>query len=189
MKADSKSSKTLLKNLIQTQAIKHGDFVLKSGAKSSYYIDLRQVTLQSEGLRLISHCLCDVLSDKQQHPFDIDAIGGPCVGADPIVGGMLQIRASHPNHYLRGFLVRKEQKGHGINDLVIGSVKEDDHCVIVEDVTTSGGSLLRACEIVQEFGCTISEVISVVDRNAGANELFEEHNIKFSSLFNIDELL
>jgi orotate phosphoribosyltransferase len=116
----------------------------------------------------------------------MEAIGGPCVGADPIVGGFLyQIGPSN----VRGFLVRKEEKGHGVDGLIIGSVKPGDRCLIVEDVTTSGGSLLRACEIVQKFGCEVAEVISVVDRNAGARELFDRHGIKFSSLLNIDELL
>ena len=169
-----------LKSMIQTDAIKHGDFVLKSGAKSSYYIDLRRVTLPSMGLHLI---VDGIYSACTAH---MEAVGGPCVGADPIVGGFLY-KTSLSN--VRGFLVRKEQKGHGIDDLIIGSVKPGDRCLIVEDVTTSGGSLLRACQIVQEFGCTVGEVISVVDRNAGAKELFESHDIKFSSLFNIDELL
>ena len=166
--------------MIQTKAIKHGDFLLKSGKRSPYYIDLRQVTLQSEGLKLI----VDAVIDKIERWDDFDAIGGPCIGADPIVGGIL-----YNVDALRGFLVRKEQKDHGVEGLIIGSVQPEDRCVIVEDVTTSGGSLLRACEIVQEFGCTISEVISIVDRNVGAKKLFEEHNIQFSSLFDIEELL
>tara|TARA_Y100000034_G_scaffold33124_2_gene40649 strand:+ start:4255 stop:4758 length:504 start_codon:yes stop_codon:yes gene_type:complete len=166
-----------LKKKIQTQAIEHGDFLLKSGERSSYYIDLRRVTLQSEGLRLIVQCIADM-------GVHFDAIGGPCVGADPIVGAFL-----HTKDNLRGFLVRKEAKDHGIDGLIIGSVKPEDRCIIVEDVTTSGGSLLRACQIVQKFGCEIAEVVSVVDRNAGATELFQENGIKFSSLLSIEGLL
>ena len=171
-----------LKQKIQKEAIEHGDFLLKSGKRSPYYIDLRKITLQSEGLQLITDVLMDALMDGIE--TSIDAIGGPCVGADPIVGAALY---SEPD--LRGFLVRKDQKDHGIDGLVIGSVTPGDRCVIVEDVTTSGGSLLRACKIIQEFGCTIELVISVVDRNAGAKQLFEDHNIKFSSLFSIDDLI
>lgn len=157
----------------------HGEFQLKSGEKSSYYIDLRKVTLHTHGLRSIAGIIHNMMEE-------VDAIGGPCVGADPIIGALLWM--SYPIGR-RGFLVRKEEKNHGIGGLIIGSVRPKDKCVLIDDVTSSGGSLLRACQVVQEFGCEIVEVISVVDRNAGAKELFEKNGIKFSFIFSMDELL
>jgi orotate phosphoribosyltransferase len=90
---------------------------------------------------------------------------------------------------MRGFLVRKEAKTHGKGGLVIGSVLSEDHVVLVEDVATSGESLLRACEVVrEELGVHIVGALVIVDRLAGAREAFEKWGIRFESLLTIEDL-
>lgn len=79
--------------------------------------------------------------------FEFQAIGGPCVGANPIIGGYLYASGCG-NPDLRGYLVRKEEKGHGLEGLVIGSIQPGDRCVMVEDVSTTGGSMMKAIEAV-----------------------------------------
>ena len=103
-------------DLFHQRALKFGDFTLASGKKSSYYLDGKQITLHSTGLRLVSEGLLDLLSD-----VSFDAIGGMSIGADPIVGGVLTAAAVHGRN-LCGFLVRKESKGHGTNKYVEGPV-------------------------------------------------------------------
>lgn len=121
-------------DLFHKRALKFGDFTLASGKKSSYYLDGKQITLHSEGLRLVSEGLLDLLADVQ-----FDAIGGMSIGADPIVGGVLVAAAAHSRD-LCGFLVRKEPKGHGTNKYVEGPVLPGMKVVIIDDVVTTGGS-------------------------------------------------
>lgn len=163
--------------IIKRDALEYGDFTLKSGKKSNWYLDCRRVTLSPEGLSLIVDCLYALLWGA-----DFDVIGGPCVGADPIVGAYVV------QHDVRGCLIRKEEKDHGKADLVIGPVKAGDRVVIVEDVTTTGGSLMRAVDIVQAMGCSVIQAISVVDRMEGAADLFSKASIPFTSLVSRETL-
>lgn len=100
--------------LFRERALKFGDFTLASGKKASYYLDGKQITLHSEGLRLVSEGLLDLLKD-----VDCSAFGGMSIGADPIVGGVLTVAALQ-GRKLDGFLVRKEAKGHGTGRFIEG---------------------------------------------------------------------
>jgi orotate phosphoribosyltransferase len=115
-----------------------------------------------------------------------DAIGGPCVGADPIIGGYL---ATYARPGMRGFLVRQAEKDHGKSGLIIGSVKKGDRCIVVEDVTTTGGSLLTAIDAVEAFGCSVVMAITVVDRLQGADGALFTRSIPFESLVTIKDIL
>lgn len=167
---------------VKRYALEFGDFTLKSGKKSHFYLDCRKLTL-STGVAYVVDAILESVDTT-----DFDAIGGPCVGADPIVGAFLDRMENLDIVPYRGFLVRKEEKGHGKSGLVIGSVKPGDECLVVEDVTTSGGSLLRAVQVIQEFGCKVKQVVSIVDREEGASELFLEHGIKFTPLLTLSDL-
>ena len=189
MKFEAMASTRLIK-VIKERALEFGDFTLKSGEKTNYYLDLRKVTLHSDGLDLIIQALHKTLrvegvGRNLTEPFD--AMGGPSIGADPIVSAFVynQGRVKHP---IRGFLVRKETKVHGRGDWIIGSVKKGDKVVVVDDVATSGGSLLRACEKIQEHGCKIVRVVAIVDRLAGAKKLFEEKELPFTAILTIDDV-
>ena len=158
-------------------------FTLKSGSKSKFYLDCRKLTLSARG----AHCITTHLFNELG-TVKFEAIGGPCVGADPIVGAFLFQCVLGVRVNMRGFLVRKEEKEHGKAGRIIGSVKPGDRVVMVEDVTTSGGSSLDAIAAVEEFGAKVVSVVSVVDRQAGAMELFAEKGIPFKFLLNLNDL-
>lgn len=174
------SKKQDLIGAVKKHALEFGDFTLKSGRKSHFYLDCRKLTLSTD-VALVVDSILEIADTTE-----FDAVGGPCVGADPIVGAFLALANNFTT--FRGFLIRKEGKEHGKSGLVIGSVKPGDECLVVEDVTTSGGSLLRAVQVIQEFGCTVKQVVSIVDREEGAVELFLEHGIKFTPLLTLSDL-
>lgn len=168
-----------LQDLFRSRALKFGDFTLASGRKSTYYVDKMQVTLHSHGLRLISEGFWDALRDL---PFD--AVGGMTIGADPLVAGVLTI-ASQAGRDLKGFLVRKEPKGHGTQKFIEGPLAAGDRVVILEDVVTTGGSSLLAIDRVQEFGAQVVQVLAIVDRLEGGAASFAARGIPFRALMTI----
>ena len=138
-------------NLIRDKALRFGQFTLASGKQASYYLDGKQVTLDSAGARLIAAGILDLLG----HPLP-QAVGGMAIGADPITAAVITL-AGVRNLPLKGFLVRKEAKGHGTNRFVEGPVQPGDEVVIVEDVVTTGGSSLEAIERVEAFGLKVEQ--------------------------------
>ncbi len=168
--------------LVRQRALKFGDFTLVSGQKSSYYLDGKQITLHSTGLRLISLGLMELLKD-----VEFDAIGGMSIGADPIIGGVLAV-AGEQGRDLAGFLVRKEAKGHGTKRFLEGPLQPGSKVVIVDDVITTGGSSIQAIERVQEFGAEVVHVVAVVDRLQGGAAAFGKLALPFSPLLTIRDL-
>lgn len=167
--------------LFHQRALKFGDFTLASGKKSTYYLDGKQISLHSTGLRLVSHGLLDLLSDV---PFD--AIGGMTIGADPIIGGVL-VAAAERKRSLGGFLVRKEPKGHGTQRYIEGPVVPGTNVVVIDDVVTTGGSALQAVDRIVEFGCKVVCVVGIVDRKEGGAAAFAERGLPFRSLLTIED--
>lgn len=170
-----------LLSLFHERALKFGDFTLASGKKSSYYLDGKQITLHSEGLRQVSEGLLDLLAD-----VEFEAIGGMSIGADPIVGGVLTAAAER-GRAMDGFLIRKEAKGHGTNRYVEGPVKSGARVVIIDDVVTTGGSSLQAADRIIEFGCQVVTVVGVIDRMEGGAANFAARNMPFRSLLTIQD--
>ncbi len=168
--------------LFKERALKFGDFTLVSGQKSSYYLDGKQVTLHSEGLRLVSLGLFELLQD-----VDFTVVGGMSIGADPIIGGVLTVAAEQGKPIL-GCMVRKEAKGHGTNRFLEGPLQAGDKVVIIDDVVTTGGSSLQAVEHIQEFGCEVVMVVGICDRLQGGRENFEKKDLPFRSLLTIEDL-
>lgn len=163
---------------IKTKALTRGEFTLASGIKSDYYIDLSKVMFDGNGLWLITESMAQSICWK-----DVNKIGGPAIGAVPIVVELMCLLD------IRGFIIRKQEKEHGKKEVIEGCLDKGDNVVLVEDVTTSGNSLLKAVKVVQEFGCNVKQVVSVLDRNQGAKELFEKENIPFKYLISINEVL
>ena len=171
--------RTALIELFRVRALKFGDFTLASGKHAKYYLDGKQITLHSEGLRLVAEGLLDLLAD-----VEFEAFGGMSIGADPIVGGVLA-QASVRGRILDGFLIRKEAKGHGTGRYVEGPVQPGARVVIVDDVVTTGGSSLQAIERIQEFGCQVVQVLAVVDRLEGGEANFAARGLNLRSLLTI----
>ena len=169
--------------LLKRDALKLGDFVLASGKRSHFYVDGRRVTLSSEGATIVAAGVLDALKSRP----GVQALGGLTMGADPIVGAVLAL-AGLKGRPLSGFLVRKEAKGHGTGKLVEGPIHPEMIVAIVEDVTTTGGSALKAVDAVEAEGCRVSCVISMLDRQEGATEAFRARGIDFHALTTLGDL-
>ena len=170
--------------LLKRDALRTGTFTLASGRSSHYYVDGRKVTLSAEGAALIGSELLAVLAD---HP-EVSAVGGLTMGADPIVGATLAAAGLGGRPSLRGFLVRKEAKGHGTGQLVEGPLAPGATVAIVDDVATTGGSSLQAVDAVERLGCTVAVVVVVLDRLEGAAAAFAARGLKFRALTTIRDL-
>ena len=170
--------------LLQRDALKLGTFTLASGRVSHYYVDGRKLTLSAEGAALIGAGVLGVLGKE----FVVDSIGGLTLGADPIVGATLALAAGAGLGHLRGFLVRKEAKGHGTGKLVEGPLEPGSRVAIVDDVATTGGSSLQAVQAAQAMGCKVVVVIAVLDRLEGAAAAFADQGLPFRALLTIRDL-
>ena len=170
-----------LADLIKQQALKFGDFTLASGKKASFYLDCRQVTLDSRGAKLIGAGMLELLADDMP-----ELVGGMAIGADPITAAILTL-AGIQNIPLRGVMVRKEPKGHGLGKHVEGPFKEGERLVIVEDVVTTGGSSLKAIEHCEAAGLKVERVLAIIDRLEGGREAFAEKGYELTTLFTIKD--
>ncbi len=171
--------KLALMSLVKEKALKFGDFTLASGRKAKYYLDGKQVTLDGEGARLVGEGILELLGDSLP-----DAVGGMSIGADPITAAVVTMSAVRGKP-LKGFMVRKESKGHGTNQYIEGPVRPGEKVIIVEDVVTTGGSSLLAIERVEEFGLKVAGVIAIIDRMEGGAEAFAQRGYRLDSLLTI----
>ena len=176
--------KKRLAEILKDKSILRGNFTLASGKESDYYIDGRLTTLDSYGLSLIGEIfLEEILKDPE-----VKTVGGPTMGADPIVGSVLT-QAGIKEIAFDGFLVRKEAKDHGTGKLIEGNLNDGDKVAVVEDVVTTGGSVLKAIYALEKAGATISKVLVIVDREEGAEGKFRELGYEYFSIFKISDLL
>ncbi len=171
-----------LLDLIINYAYREGDFVLSSGASSSYYINCKEVTLRAEGALMIGRLILDKLPDST------DAIAGLTLGADPIVSAVSIVSAIY-NQGIPGLIIRKKAKGHGTQAYIEGpKLDPGSKVVVLEDVVTTGKSALQAVARLQDAGYKVKQIISLVDRNQGGRELYEKQGLEFQSLFTIEEI-
>lgn len=172
---------TLLDLLVQYAYFK-GDFVLSSGARSSYYINGKQVTLRAEGALVIGRLLWQIL------PQDTKAVAGLTLGADPMVSAVSLVSAWE-HQPIPALIVRKQPKGHGTQAYIEGpKLPEGAKVVVLEDVVTTGGSALTAVERLQAAGYQVEQIIALVDREQGGAELYQSKGIKFQAIFSIQEI-
>jgi orotate phosphoribosyltransferase len=163
-------------------SLRFGDFTLTSGRKSDYYIDGKQTTLRSRGAYLVAQLILDELKDA-----GVDAIGGPTLGADPVIGAVAALAALE-NIPLVGFIVRKEAKEHGTQRLIEGPLQPGMRVAVFDDTVTTGGSLKHAIDQVEAAQCTVVKVFAIVDRQEGARQNFAQWGYPLHALFTIDEL-
>jgi len=171
-------------DLIERQALQRGSFTLASGRTASFYLDAKQVVLDAHGAMLVGRAILLRLQALGELP---EAIGGMSIGADPITAAAVTM-AGVAGLPLKGFMVRKEPKGHGLQRYVEGPVAAGQRVVIVEDVTTTGGSSLLAIDRATEFGLRVERVVTVIDRLAGAAEAFAARGIPLEPLVTIRDL-
>ena len=171
-----------LLELLHEKAVTHGDFTLASGQKATFYLDCRKLTLDGEAANLIAQGILEKIQDHLP-----DAVGGMAIGADPITAAVITC-AWQAGHSLRGFIVRKEAKGHGTGKQVEGPVAQGDRAIMLEDVVTTGGSSLRAIEAARSAGLTIDRLIAIVDRGSDTKAVFSNVDVEFESLFTLNDL-
>lgn len=157
--------------------------VLTSGRTSNYYIDAKMTTLDPQGAFLTAQLLLAMLK-----PYDIDAIGGFTLGADPIVSAVAALSAK-TERPLPAFIVRKEPKKHGQRKMIEGPFEPGWKVAVVDDVVTTGGSTLKACKAVEEEGGEVVLALALVDRLEGGRENLEKEGYTFISLLTRDDLL
>ena len=170
-----------LLDLVRAEALQRGEFVLASGKKASYYLACRNITLHPRGANVIAEGMLDAMQAAGPLP---EAVGGMAIGADPITASIITL-AGQRDLPLKGFMVRKEPKGHGMGRQVEGPVRAGQRVVIVEDVITSGGSALKAVDAAREFGLEVERVIAIIDRLAGGEEAFREKGLELTTLTTI----
>jgi len=175
--------KARLLELLKEKALKVGKFVLSSGKESDYYLDERVVTLSSEGAYLTARIMLDMLKDVK-----VDAIGGMTLAADPIAGAIAGISYTE-GRPIDGFIVRKEPKGHGTGKQVEGPITKGLRVVITDGTMTTGSSLLKAIEAMENEGCQVVKVLVLIDRLEGGKEFLQSKGYDVSSVFTRDDLL
>lgn len=171
----------LLLGRIRREALEVGvERVLSSGGKSDFYVDMKKVTLDPEGAFLTATVVSNMIPDGT------DAVGGLTLGADPIVS-VLTLLSYFLGRPLPAFIVRKEPKRHGALNLIEGKLVPGSRVVIVEDVVTTGRSVLLAVDAVEKEGCEVVKIISLVDRQEGAKERLARW--EYDPVYTKDEVL
>lgn len=181
------ASRARLKDIIRKRSFGRGEITLASGRKSDFYFNLKPTMLDPEGAALLAELSLDALRDDE-----IDYIGGLEMGAVPIAGAIAQL-SWLKGHPVAAFFVRKKPKEHGARLAVEGLAKGESlngkRVVIVEDVTTTGGSAIKAVDAVKDAGGEVVLVFTMVDRDEGATEAFAEAGIPFRALYKAGEFL
>ena len=162
-------------------SVKRGEYTLKSGARSTWFLDTKQTACRPDGILLVADAMLDVIPD------DATAIGGLTMGADPVAFGVAAIAATRGRN-LRSFSVRKEAKDHGVTGRLAGALQPGDRVVITEDTTTRGTSLLEAVEVVREYGCEVVLVSLIVDRGDTCAGLCADAGVPYTPLLTAADL-
>ena len=184
---ESAAARARLKEIIAKRSFGRGEITLASGRKSDFYFNLKPTMLDPEGAALLAQLSLEALASE-----NLDAIGGLEMGAVPISGAVAAMSwiSGRP---LPNFFVRKKPKEHGAKLLVEGLTKGESlsgkTVAIIEDVTTTGESALKAAVAAQESGAKVSLVLTIVDRQEGATETFQKAGFRFQPLFTAGEFL
>lgn len=168
---------------ISSEAVHHGDFTLTSGQKASFYVDLRQVSLDHRVAPLIGDVMLELIAEFEP----IDAIGGLTMGADPIASAIMH-RGVLAGKTYDALVVRKEPKDHGRGKQIEGPDVRGKRIVVVEDTSTTGGSPLKAARAIEEAGGEVVAVCVVVDRNTGADRVIEEAGFPYRAAIRLADL-
>lgn len=176
--------KKKLFEIIKRDAFFKGDFTLSSGKKSNYYLDCRRVTLTGEGAYYTAKIFLDMVNDEK-----FDAIGGPTLGADPMIGalGAVSMQQDGP---VKLFIIRKEPKGHGRGQMIEGpEILEGATVVLIDDVATTGKAFVHSLNVLDEMGIKVSKCLCIVDRGEGGQEAVEARGCELLSIFRAQDFL
>jgi orotate phosphoribosyltransferase len=170
-----------LRRHLLEHSVKTGDFVLKSGRKSRWFIDSKQTVCRPDGMLLVADAVLAAVPD------DATAIGGLTMGADPVAFVAAGVAATR-GRALKAFSVRKEAKDHGGGGRVAGALDPGDKVVVTEDTVTRGTSLLEAVHAVRAAGAEVVLALAVVDRGGAADGLLGREGVTFRALLGAPDL-
>ncbi|NLV55514.1 MAG: orotate phosphoribosyltransferase [Acidimicrobiales bacterium] len=170
-----------LRDHVRRHSVRTGDFTLKSGKRSPWFIDAKQTTCSPDGMLLVADALLSVLPD------DVTALGGLTVGADAAAYATAGIAATR-GRMLKAFTVRKEAKGHGMGGRVAGALAEGDRVAVTEDAVTRGVSMLEAVEVIRAVGAEAVLLVPVVDRGGTVEALAAEAGVPLVALVTAPDL-
>lgn len=172
-----------LLEIIKTQGYFREKVTLSSGKQSDYYIDARRVTLKPEGAILAAKLILEAVKNDQY-----DAIGGPTLGADPLIGaiGVLSFQAGRPKNT---FIIRKAPKAHGKQQQIEGpDLPCGSTVILIDDVATTGKAFLQSLDVLNQLDVKCVKCVCLVDRNEGAKQAVTEKGSSLISLFDIGEI-
>lgn len=170
-----------LRDHVFEHSLKTGDFTLKSGRKSSWFLDTKQTVCRADGVLAVADAALEIM------PTDVDAIGGLTMGADPVAYGIAAVAATR-GRSLRSFSVRKEAKDHGVTGRVAGALQPGDRVVITEDTVTRGTSIFEAVDVVRAFGAHPVLITVIVDRGGTCAAMAAEAGIEYRPLLTAPDL-
>jgi orotate phosphoribosyltransferase len=174
-------SKDELVEHLLAHSVKRGEFTLKSGKATSWFLDAKQTACRAEGIVLIADLALEVIPD------DVTAIGGLTVGADPVAYGIAAVAATR-GRALRSFTIRQEAKDHGVQGRLAGALLAGDRVVITEDAVTRGSSPLEAARVVRDLGAEPVMILPVVDRGGTCEVAARAEGIAFHPLVTAPDL-
>lgn len=179
----AKSKQEALLEIIRRESFLKGSFTLASGQHSNWYYDGKMTMGHPKGMLLIGEVIFDLLKDKE-----VVAVGGLAAGAIPI-GASISIASSNTDRPLPNFWVREETKSHGTQKLIEGQFPKEkgSRVAIIDDVMTTGGSVLKAVQRVEEDGAVVDCIIVILDRRAGGSEKLRSQGYKVISLYEATE--
>ena len=170
-----------LRDHVFEHSLKTGDFTLKSGRKSTWFLDTKQTMCRPDGALAVAQAALEII------PADATAIGGLTMGADPVAYGIAAIAATHGRN-LRSFSVRKESKDHGVTGRIAGALQPGDHVIVTEDTVTRGTSIFEAVEVIREFGAVPVLITVIVDRGGTCAAMAAEAGIPYKPLLTAPDL-
>jgi orotate phosphoribosyltransferase len=170
-----------LRRHLLAHAVRRGDFVLKSGRHSAWFIDAKQTVCRPEAMLLVAEAVLSLV------PQEATAIGGLTMGADPVAFVTAGVAATRGRR-LKAFSVRKEAKDHGGGGRVAGALDAGDMVVVTEDTVTRGTSLLEAARVVREVGAEPVLLVAVVDRGGTAAAMAAAEGLEFRAVLGAPDL-
>jgi orotate phosphoribosyltransferase len=170
-----------LRDHVFAYSLKTGDFTLKSGRKSSWFLDTKQTACRPDGIVLVADAALQII------PAGADAIGGLTMGADPVAFGIAAVAATRGVN-LRSFSVRKEAKDHGVTGRIAGALQPGDRVVITEDTVTRGTSIFEAVDTVRSFGAVVVLITVIVDRGGTCAQMAHDAGIDYVPLLTAPDL-
>lgn len=176
---------TAIEDLVQQVldlAVVRGKVTLASGREADYYVDLRRVTLDGVAAPLVGEVMTELVQD-----WDFEAVGGLTLGADPVAVAMLH-HAAAAGGRLDAFVVRKLAKQHGLQRQIEGTAVAGRRVLVVEDTSTTGGSVLQAVTALREAGAEVIGVAVIVDRDTGAKEVIEAEGLPYRYAIGLTDL-